>query len=71
MPAKKGDSRREVVDELRRLNRELEALNEWDRLFAPTELNADDYVARQRRRWEILLRLKTLEEEAPQSQPDS
>jgi hypothetical protein len=70
MAAKERDARREVVDELVRLHKELKAIDKWDRLFASTELNGDSYLARQRRRWEILLRLKALEAEASQSQHD-
>jgi hypothetical protein len=62
MPSIDGDSRTNVENELSRLRRELEAIIKWDRLFQTTELNADSYLARQRRKWEIVLRIKALEQ---------
>lgn len=62
MPIVDEDSRTNVEDELSRLRRELELIVKWDRMFPATELNADSYVARQRRRWEIILRIKGLEQ---------
>ena len=62
MPILDSNSRINVGDELSRLRRELEAIVKWDRLFPTTELNADSYLARQRRRWEIVLRIKALEQ---------
>ena len=51
-----------LEDELSSLRKELLSIDEWDRLFATTEINADSYVARQRRRWEIVIRIKLIEE---------
>jgi hypothetical protein len=50
--------------ELSRLLRELQAIDEWNRMFAAGEINADSYVARQRRRWEIVIRIKALQKES-------
>jgi hypothetical protein len=55
------DTRSSIEDELFRLRRELETIDKWDRTFAAIERNEDSYVARQRRRWEIILRIRALE----------
>jgi hypothetical protein len=49
-------------EELSSLRKELLSIDKWNRLFATTEVNADSYVARQRRRWEIVIQIKRLEE---------
>jgi hypothetical protein len=63
MPNVNRDTCTDVEHELSSLHREMELLDTWDRMFAPSELNADSYLARQRRRWEIALRIKKLEEQ--------
>lgn len=54
----------DVERELSSLHREMEVIDTWDRMFEPSELNADSYLARQRRRWEIALRIKQLEKQS-------
>jgi len=54
----------DVEHELSSLHREMEVIDMWDRMFEPSELNADSYLARQRRRWEIALRIKELEKQS-------
>jgi hypothetical protein len=39
-------------------------IDAWDRMFPASELNADSYLARQRRRCEIALRIKQLEKQS-------
>ena len=60
MPVLDEDSRKNAKEELSRLHKELEVIDKWDRMFQTTEHNADSYVARQRRRWEIILQIKAL-----------
>jgi hypothetical protein len=59
-----------LEQELSSLRRELQVIDRWNRLFATTEINADSYVARQRRRWEIVIRVKLLEELSAKSRQD-
>jgi hypothetical protein len=60
MPVIDEDSRKNIKEELSRLHKELEIIHKWDRMFQTAEHNTDSYVARQRRRWEIILRIKAL-----------
>jgi hypothetical protein len=59
MPVIDEDSRQNFKEEISRLQKELEIIDKWNRMFQIAEHNADSYVARQRRRWEIILRIKT------------
>ena len=63
MPIKNRDAHIDVERELSSLRREMELIDKWDCMFGSNELNADSYLARQRRRWEILLRIKKLEKQ--------
>jgi hypothetical protein len=54
----------DVKHELSSLRSELEVIDTWNRMFEASELNADSYLARQRRRWEIALRIKQLEKQS-------
>jgi hypothetical protein len=57
-------------EELSRLRKELLSIDEWDHLFATTEVNADSYLARQRRRWEIVIQMKRLEKLSAKSRQE-
>ena len=46
--------------ELARLKVELATIEEWNRLFGHQDLNGDSYLARERRRWELLLKISAL-----------
>ncbi len=63
MPMNNRDRLTEIQDELLSLRTELEVIETWDRLFGPSQANADSYLARQRRRWELALRIKDLEKQ--------
>jgi hypothetical protein len=65
------DSRKNLKKELSHLHKELEIIDKWDRMFQTAEHNADSYVARQRRRWEIKLRIKALATLEEQDSPSS
>ena len=63
MPTKYRDRQTELQEEISSLRTELDLIATWDSMFGARELNADSYLARQRRRWEIMLRIKELEEQ--------
>jgi hypothetical protein len=60
----------DLDEELSSLRKELLSIDKWDQLFASTEVNADSYVARQRRRWEIVIQIKRLEELSAKSRQE-
>lgn len=53
--------------QLARLKVELATIEEWNRLFGHHDLNDDSHLARERRRWELLLKIRALSQtrEAP------
>jgi hypothetical protein len=56
------NSRTDDEHELAALKTELNTIEKWNALFGEKDRNEDSYVARERRRWEICLRIRDLSE---------
>jgi hypothetical protein len=61
------DLRMSVERQVVRLKVELATIEEWNRLFAHQDCNEDSYLARERRRSELLIKIRVLSDtrEAP------